>query len=249
MNSEHLFVAAFIAGLMSSLHCMGMCGGIASALSMQFKSGTEISNRKVIMYTLAYNLARIFSYTMAGLLLGLLSVVIIGEAGSALFIPLQVLASVILIIIALNILNVSPLLNQLDKLGSGLVPYIRKASQILLPIDSPMKAFALGLVWGWLPCGLVYSMLTIAATTANAMESAMIMFLYGLGTLPAMLAVGLLAELNKSLFQHRLFKYSSAVILIIIAVMPFYSMLTHDHTAHQYQSENSHSGHEHQMHH
>lgn len=245
MNNDHLLLAALISGLMSSMHCVGMCGGIASAFSMQFSKKTMTSRQTVLWYTVLYNLARVFSYSMAGLLAGLFSYQVTQSTASSLYFPLQVLASVVLILVALNILGLLPFVSYLDRLGRGLTPYLKNVSKILLPIDSPLKAFSLGLVWGWLPCGLVYSMLTVAITTGKVMDSVLVMFLFGLGTLPAMIAIGVLGGFNKQLLQHQGLKYVAAIILLLMAAVPFYTSMTHDHSTHHAHDDNAHQHHHH----
>ena len=175
-------VSAFLLGLMGSSHCMGMCGGISAALGFQ--------QQQKDWRLLSYNLGRIGTYTLIGLIAGL-----IGKEAS-LTLPLlgpvlRTLAGLLLIAMGLYLAGWWMGLTRLESIGQVLWQKIQPAAAKLLPINSHGQAFSLGALWGFLPCGLVYSTLSWALATADWRQSALLMLAFGLGTLPAMLVTGL----------------------------------------------------------
>jgi uncharacterized protein len=185
--------AALIAGLAGSGHCLGMCGGVAGALAMRGrKSGmTGVNNSQVAM-ALAYNLARITSYALGGALAGLLGRTLLRAVDVApLSIALRVAAGLIMLAAGGRLLFGWRLLDPIEAAGARLwrrlAPLTNRGSRS----DGLPGAIGLGLAWGWLPCGLTYSMLLLAATTASVTTGALVMAAFGVGTLPSMLTATL----------------------------------------------------------
>jgi sulfite exporter TauE/SafE len=200
LDPAHLSLwAALIAGLAGSGHCLAMCGGIAGALAMRGNARNDASRarpaagpsfRSRLSLALAYNVARVASYSLAGALAGLLGHALLRAVDVApLSFALRIVAGLVMVAAAGRLLFGWRLLDPLEALGATLW---RK----LLPWASPAAArrdglggaVLLGLAWGWLPCGLTYSMLLLAATTADAVSGAAVMAAFGLGTLPAMVS-------------------------------------------------------------
>ncbi|MBI2802920.1 MAG: sulfite exporter TauE/SafE family protein [Gammaproteobacteria bacterium] len=186
-------LVAFGLGLLSTLHCWGMCGALLSVFALH--GGVRAGPAPAFRLALAYNLGRIASYTAVGALVGWVAGVAIAVSA-----PrwghqfLQMLAAGVLIASGLVILNVLPLPMAVRRVGFIWWRHLQPLSRAWLPIDSLGKAFGVGLVWGWLPCGLVYSMLALAATQAAVAPAAAIMLAFGLGTLPGMLLASQLFE-------------------------------------------------------
>jgi hypothetical protein len=182
--------AALVAGLASSGHCLGMCGGIAGALAMRGTTGTTqptFASRLVL--ALAYNVSRVASYAIAGALAGLLGRALLRAVDVApLSLGLRVLAGLVMIAAAGRLLFGWRLLDPLEAAGSGLWRRIAPGAGRGARRDGIGGAISLGLAWGWLPCGMTYSMLLLAATTASAGTGALVMAAFGLGTLPAMVS-------------------------------------------------------------
>ena len=176
--------AALLAGLAGSGHCIGMCGGIAGALAMrrpQAGFGTKLG------YALAYNLSRITSYAIAGALAGLLGRTLLAAVDvKPMSIAFRVVAGAIMIAAAMQLVFGWRLLGPLESAGSGLwrrvAPWAGKRGQS----SGIGGAIGLGLAWGWLPCGMTYSMLLLSATTASVPMGAAVMLAFGVGTLPSM---------------------------------------------------------------
>lgn len=180
-----IFVAVFLTGLLGGVHCAGMCGGIVAALSGQVGAGRWHLH-------LSYNLGRILSYAAAG--------AIAGAAGSLglLFdrlLPVQltlyILANLMLIALGLYLAGLSQVATRLEALGLRLWQRIQPLTRHLLPANSLPRTFGLGLLWGWLPCGLVYGILLTALLTGDPVNGAAVMLAFGLGTLPNLLLAGL----------------------------------------------------------
>lgn len=190
--SQLSFWAALVAGFAGSGHCLAMCGGIAGALAMRRASDTGATADWTTRLgtALAYNVARVTSYAVAGALAGLLGQALLRTVDVApVSLALRVLAGGVMIAAAGRLLFGWRLLDPLEAAGARLW---RKALPWAAPRGSQREgvggAIALGLAWGWLPCGLTYSMLLLAATTASAGAGALVMAAFGLGTLPAMVA-------------------------------------------------------------
>lgn len=191
--------SVFIAGLLSGVHCAGMCGGIVGMVSMQ-----PPGQRPAWQFQLAYNFGRIFSYTLTGLIVGA-----IGQGGIALKgnIPVQealfALASSMMIVMGFYLAGFGQGVRYLEKAGSVLWQIIQPYTRRLLPADTLNKAWWLGTAWGWLPCGLVYTMLLTALAMGNVWQGGLVMLAFGLGTLPNLLALGLFYSNVRKFAQSR----------------------------------------------
>ncbi len=193
MLTETSYFAAFLVGLLGGVHCVGMCGGIVGALSFGLGEGPQ-SGLKKWPYLLAYNLARIGSYTLAGFLLGGFSALAVNlVAINQVQQGLLVLAGLFMVLLGLYLAGWWRLLARVEQAGGFFWKRIEPLGRRFLPVRRPGQAFALGLVWGWLPCGLVYSVLIWAIASGSAVTGAGLMLSFGLGTLPNLLAMGLFA--------------------------------------------------------
>ena len=189
------YFAVFLIGLLGGTHCIGMCGGIVSALTVQLPG----QRRREWPLHLAYNIGRITSYTVAGAAMGA-----IGTVGMLFndILPIQlglyVAANLMLVALGLYLTGFTRALSGVEKLGHRLWARIQPLTRRFLPARSVTQAFPLGLLWGWLPCGLVYSALATALTAGSAERGGLMMLSFGLGTLPNLLLAGiLLARLNE----------------------------------------------------
>ncbi|MEN3373213.1 sulfite exporter TauE/SafE family protein [Dechloromonas sp. ZS-1] len=185
------FLALFLVGLLGGTHCVGMCGGIVGALTLGGAPRWRIH--------LAYNAGRIASYALAGAVAGALGAASLA-AGKAegVRLGLYALANVMLVLLGVYLLGVVQVLLPIERLGHHLWRRLQPLGRRFLPAQSVAQAFPLGLLWGWLPCGLVYSALASALTAGSATRGAAMMLAFGLGTLPNLLLAGmLLARLNE----------------------------------------------------
>lgn len=195
-------LAAFLAGLLGGGHCAGMCGGIVTALTLQPGRRGSLG-AKLWPLQLAYNSSRVASYTVLGALAGLLgSAVALFDVVLPLGRGLYIFANLMLIALGLYLAGIWYGLRAIENLGGGLWKRVQPRFARLLPIVTLRQAGAAGLLWGLLPCGLVYSVLTMAFASGRPLSGAALMLAFGVGTLPNLLAFGLLAARLKTLLQR-----------------------------------------------
>ena len=214
-------LAAFIFGLMGGAHCIGMCGGIMSALTFAVPPSMRQPARLGGLL-LSYNLGRILSYMIAGASVAALGTLLSlsPSAGMA----LQAFAAVMLILMALYIANWWKGLLKVEAVGRQVWKHIEPFGRRLMPVVKLPQAFALGAVWGWLPCGLVYSMLAWSLAIADPLEGALLMGAFGLGTLPALLATGIAARQLSGLIRHPTTRSIAALSIIAFALWQLYDL-------------------------
>ena len=183
---ESSYFALFLIGLLGGVHCIGMCGGIVGAFSMG-------SGSRALLH-LAYNAGRIVSYSLAGAIAGTLGEVSLALSGQLpMRIVLYLLANLMLVALGLYLMGVTRALAFGERFGQHLWRHIQPLTRLFLPARTVAQAFPLGLLWGWLPCGLVYSALITTLTSGSAARGAAMMLSFGLGTLLNLFLAGLLA--------------------------------------------------------
>ncbi|BAN49578.1 sulfite exporter TauE/SafE family protein [Metapseudomonas resinovorans] len=207
-----LLLSAFILGLLGGGHCLGMCGGLMGALTLAIPPEQRARRLRLL---LAYNVGRIASYTLAGLLIGLAGWAI---ASSPAAMGLRVVAAVLLITMGLYLAGWWSGLTRIEALGQGLWRHIQPIARKLLPVSSLPRALLLGGLWGWLPCGLVYSTLLWSASQGSAADSALLMLAFGVGTLPVLVATGLAAERLTALLRKRGIRIAGGLLVILFGL-------------------------------
>jgi len=210
------WLSAFIIGLVGSGHCIGMCGGISTMLTNAVKSTPN--GAQSFTLSLGYHLGRISSYSFIGAIAGLTGSLSIKQLGMPVTV-LQVIAGIFLILLGFYIGQWYMGLTKVEAIGKRLWCYLSPLNQKLLPVDSFKKSLGLGALWGWLPCGLVYSTLTWSIASGSAYNGAVIMCFFGLGTIPALLTVSFGIINLKSLLSSKIFRQCMATILIIYGIM------------------------------
>lgn len=196
-------------GLLGAGHCVGMCGGIVAALGF----GSDKGSVRLIV---AYNIGRVFSYACAG---GVVAGLGYASANYLALAPvLRGIAGLLLIGMGLTIGGWWRGLSWLERGGSLLWRHIRPLGQRLLPVRSTGSAIMLGMVWGWLPCGLVYTALAFAATAESPFEGMAQMAAFGLGTMPAVILGGFSSGKVGQILQNKKFRMVFALLLIVYGV-------------------------------
>jgi len=229
---DYPIFAAFSLGLVSTLHCIGMCGGIMASLTYGGQGGVS-SGPKVGYLLLAYNLGRISSYTFAGALVASLGDVIFQTLSPEYgHLGLQLIAALMMFLIGLYIAGWFPQFVQIERLGHQLWPKIEPLARRLLPVTSLPRAFVFGAIWGWLPCGLVYSMLITATSMGSAGLGGLYMLAFGLGTLPALLLTGVFAGRFFALAKHAGLRRWLGCSVMLVAVFFVYRLLFPEHHHH-----------------
>ncbi|QYK07160.1 sulfite exporter TauE/SafE family protein [Shewanella zhangzhouensis] len=222
---DYSLSGAFLVGLMGGVHCFGMCGGLLGAFSSQIPAPARHDNPLAhrLGFLLSYNGGRIASYTLAGAIAGGATggLSLLFDAGH-LTLFLRFLAGIMMILLGLYVAKIWSGVVFIETLGKGLWRVIQPFGKRLLPIDTRAKAILAGSVWGWLPCGLVYSTLTWSVASANPLDGALIMLFFGLGTLPALLSVGVAAKSLMGWLQRRAVRWLSGALLMAFGVQTLY---------------------------
>jgi hypothetical protein len=205
-------LSALILGLLGGGHCLGMCGGLMGALTLAIPPEQRARRLRLL---LAYNLGRILSYATAGLLIGLAGWAV---ASSPAAMALRVLAGLLLIAMGLYLAGWWSGLTRIEALGRHLWRHLQPVASRLMPVSSLPRALLLGAVWGWLPCGLVYSTLLWASSQGSPGESALLMLAFGLGTWPVLLATGMAAERLTALLRQRGVRVAGGLLVILFGI-------------------------------
>ena len=240
--------SAFIIGLLGSGHCLAMCGGITTMLTSAIDKApnvkaTQISSQGDISILVAakkevpnnrvcspltlrlklvffYHFGRIASYTLIGAIVGFTGSIAAKNIGLPLA-GLRLIAALFLILLGLYIGQWLLWLNRVELLGKGLWRYLSPMAKHVIPVNSSKKALGLGALWGWLPCGLVYSTLTWALASGSSFTGATIMLFFGLGTLPALVALSLGIGGIRTLLVNNFFRKIMAISLIAYGIYSF----------------------------
>ncbi len=208
--TEFSIIAVLLVGLLGGVHCLGMCGSIVGVFTAQAPR-----ERARWPYHLAYSGGRIASYAAAGALVGA-----VGQAGLLMrdAVPVQhllfSLSSLMLIALGLYLAGVWGMVRRLESLGGGLWQRLQPYTTRLLPVNTVPRALGLGALWGWLPCGLVYSVLLTALASGSATQGSLIMLAFGLGTLPNLLAIGLFWESVKGWVQSPRVRMTAGMLVL-----------------------------------
>jgi len=212
--TEFSLFAVFVVGLLGGVHCLGMCGSIVGIFT------TQVPKEKSRWpFHLAYSSGRIVSYALAGALVGA-----VGQAGLLMrdAVPVQhlmfALSSLMLVALGLYLAGVWGMVRHLERFGSGLWQSLQPFTRRLLPVNTVPRALGLGALWGWLPCGLVYSVLISALASGSALQGALIMLAFGLGTLPNLLAIGLFWESVKGWVQSPRVRLGAGLLVMALGV-------------------------------
>ncbi|MGL5047671.1 MAG: sulfite exporter TauE/SafE family protein [Shewanella sp.] len=224
---EYNLTGAFLVGMMGAAHCFGMCGGLVGAFSAQIPHAKNVNLlAHQLKYLLSYNLGRMLSYTFAGGLVGASSAGLghLFELDIYLIV-LRVIAGLMMIATGLYIAKIWVGIVQIERVGQWLWVYLKPIAQRLVPIKNAPQALIAGCVWGWLPCGLVYSTLTWSVASGSASQGALIMLAFGLGTLPALLSAGIAAKSLAAWVQKKTVRVLSGLLLIAFGGQTLYIAL------------------------
>ncbi|WP_415771978.1 sulfite exporter TauE/SafE family protein [Neisseria sp. CP9] len=221
MNYDITFFTLFLLGFFGGTHCVGMCGGLSSAFALQLPPHL---NRLGLIVLL--NLGRISSYVLIGLIVGL-----VGQIGISLDDTrwlqngLYIAANMLLLLLGLYLAGLSTAATQIERIGRPIWKRLNPILNRLLPIKSVPACFGVGMLWGWLPCGLVYSASLYALGSGNAVQGGLYMLAFALGTLPNLLAMGIFAAQLKTLLQRRAIRLCAGLLVAGWAIFRLAVML------------------------
>ncbi len=224
------FLTALTIGLLGSTHCIGMCGGIVGALNAGLPQTHRQSRGMQTVYHITYNAGRILSYSVAGAIAGLIGAQSTRLALDVVLPAGELIGGLFLIALGLYLAGWNRAIAWIENLGQYIWKYIQPLGKRFLPVKSPLHAFGLGLVWGWLPCGLVYSVLALSMLSASPAQGALLMLGFGLGTLPMLLAMGRASEFLRRLVRKPVIRKLAGVAVIGLGVYTAASVVTgHEH--------------------
>lgn len=239
------FFAAWMLGFAGSGHCVAMCGGVIGALSLRPGDGQSGLGK-----VLAYNFGRILSY----ILMGTIAAGVLAGAARGELPVLRTLAAILLMLMGLHFLGWRKGLQRVEQIGRGVWQILQPLNRRLMAGSGLRNALLLGVLWGWLPCGLVYSALAYAATQGGAMAGGISMLCFGLGTAPALVATGYFASSVKRWLNKRTVTRVIGVSYILFALWTLASPWSHllrsahgEHSGHSMslQQTSAHSRHRH----
>jgi len=219
MDSPQSLASAFILGLFSTVHCVGMCGGIIGALSLSLPDSIRQQRLPHVLFISLYNLGRILSYSFAGLVVGYIG----AEAAAYTDMSggpsmLRYTGVVLMIAIGLYLAGWLPQLSKVERIGAPVWKLLEPIGRRLVPVTTMPKALLYGLVWGWLPCGMVYFVLVWALTSGSATQGALTMAAFGLGTLPSLLTAGLAMSSLKRFTRMKMVRQVVGILVIAMAI-------------------------------
>ncbi len=230
MSDPITLTSAFLLGFFSTLHCVGMCGGIIGALSLSLPE--EIRNNKARLFTfvLSYNVGRIISYSVAGLIAGAVGTSVLQSAGfDQGHTVLRIIGVSMMVAIGLYLTGWLPQLATVEKIGIPIWKRLEPIGRKLVPVVSLPRALAYGLVWGWLPCGLVYFVLIWALTAGDAVHGALTMLAFGLGTLPTLIAAGFMTSWITRFARSAHARQVVGLLIIAMAIGSLFIPMAHHH--------------------
>lgn len=232
MNDGLIILTALAAGFFGSPHCLGMCGGIVGALSFALAQQTP---RQRFLLQSVYHVGRLLSYSLLGLMVGLL--------GQGLLSPLAgskwpyIFTSLMMIMFGLYLSGWWRGLDKLEVFGGKIWQAMLPLRKKFMPINSVARALIAGMLWGFLPCGLVYSALALALSSANPITAGSVMLAFGMGTLPMMLLAGTTAGALKQKLQQQGWRTANGLLIMAFGLWTLLQNVVISHNAqHQHSS-------------
>ncbi|MCP4046695.1 MAG: sulfite exporter TauE/SafE family protein [Gammaproteobacteria bacterium] len=216
-----VLLTAFFVGLLGSGHCFGMCGGIAAGLgSLPVQNDADARAKPRALSAFLFNVGRILSYAC----LGLVSAWLLSRVGKVLNVPqwsmvLRFLTAFMIFLIGLQYLLNWNTLAFIEKAGAKVWKHVLPLAVRASSLPGGTGRLLLGLLWGLLPCGLVYSVLLTASAAGSSISGASVMLAFGIGTLPSMLGMSLAAPALAAMLNDRWTKKLMGAALILLAVI------------------------------
>jgi len=226
--AQSALIAAFLAGLLGGLHCLAMCGGYVGALAAgggSSQSGIILPARALLFRQIAAHAGRIGSYAALGALFGAAG----GAALGTTWLPVQrglyLAANALLLVLAVGVARGASPFAWLERAGLRLYAALLPAARPLAARTSAASRFGLGLLWGFTPCGLVYGVLPVAMLSGSAADGALVMLLFGLGTLPNLLAAGMLIGRGQRILARPTVRLAAGALIAAFALFGLYRAL------------------------
>lgn len=243
-----LLTAALLMGFFGSPHCLGMCGGLVTAFGLSMKDVSPAKKRALVA---TYHVGRLTSYATLGLVAGLIGLTVLEPLMQGNSVP-RILLGLVLVFVGVTMLG-APFLTKLERFGMRFWQYLSPLRQKVFPLNTFPRALTAGLLWGFLPCGLVYGALLIAVVAHNPLSGAALMFTFGLGTIPMLVATHeTVGWLRDKIGRFRLRQLNGAVMVLsgmAVAFVPIAMSTMHGgHGSHGDQAQMNHAQMEHSSH-
>ena len=200
-------------GIMGLAHCVAMCGSLSMALGFSIPA-----NKSFVRYATFISIGRIFGYALIGIAANFFAQSIITLTnGHVLY--LSIFSSLLMIGIGLHIANITNFVLKLEKIGAIVNPFINPIKKRLLPIDSILKCLLYGMFWGFLPCGLIYTALSLALVAPTPVMGGLVMLSFGIGTLPALIGMTLFNSKLNSVLSNKIVRLGFGITIIVLAIL------------------------------
>ncbi len=214
------WLSALLIGLLGSLHCVGMCGNISAVLTFSLPQPMRASPPRLLSFVGLYNLGRLASYAAAGALAGAFGGQLVGLLrGDQGFLWLRLMTTLLMLAVGFYLAGWFPRYARIERIGLPLWRRLEPLGRRLLPVSNPFQALLYGMIWGWLPCGLVYSALLLALSQGQALQGALYMLAFGVGTLPAVMSTGVFAGTLLSHARDPRIRRYAGLVLIVFALL------------------------------
>jgi sulfite exporter TauE/SafE len=231
MTNYFLLFTAFSLGLLGSPHCAGMCGGIVGILH---NGVSDLTGGKMqpLWYGLSFNAGRLLSYAIAGMIAAALGGSLIGLIGmERSHSAMQMIAGAFMLALGLSIAGWWSGLNRVESFGYRIWRQLQPLTRHFIPVHSKFQALLLGTLWGWLPCGLVYTALLLVLASGDPLLGGLTMIAFGLGTLPMLVLLGLSAARINRWRSNARFRSVMGSVIILFGIATFLGipgLMSHD---------------------
>mgnify|MGYP000194248714 CR=1 FL=1 len=206
------YFTALLMGLMGAGHCAAMCGSLTVAVGFSIPK-----ERSMLFSAFLMSSGRILGYGIIGVAANLFAQSFLAiTGGSVLY--LSILAGILLFLVGMHIANLNSLILKTEILGALIQPLIQPIKQRLTPIDNNFKCLAYGFFWGFLPCGLVYSALSLALVSPTAMSGGLVMLFFGLGTLPTLVGLTSFSVKINGMLQQQKIRLALGVVVMAMGL-------------------------------
>lgn len=217
-------LSALLIGLWSTGHCLAMCGGLAMAAGQANRRQCNASTSQRGMVLAGWQLGRVLSYTVMGLMAGAFGAFFLTQAPVVLIRQTAfVMANLMLIALGLHVAQLWSGITQLERIGQIIWRWVQPLATATLvprtpghprPIQETLRALRAGAIWGWLPCGLVYSMLVTASVSGSAINGALWMLAFGLGTMPALWMTSMASHRFTDQFRKSVVRTTAGLLIV-----------------------------------
>lgn len=219
LNSDFYYFYSFIIGIFGSAHCIGMCGGISIIIS------SNLPKKNFIYFVFSYNFGRIISYSIIGFIAGYFGFFLLNFFGDFFIYFFKILSSLSLLLIGLYLIDIFKTFSFVENFGLKIWIKFNFLFKKFLPIKNFFHSFLIGIIWGQIPCGLVYSVLIWSLSYPSYFDSMLIMFFFGLGTLPSMILTGHFHFYLKKTINKKLLRYFFGIFFIFLSVLMIFNVI------------------------